>query len=64
MTIDTDRREHYVIGDGVTAIQGGRDLVIGWPPGTTVNCARDRPGPLAGPLHSSEESNRRRRSTV
>ena len=30
VTIDTDEREHYVIGDGVTAIKGGRDAVIGW----------------------------------
>ena len=30
VTIDTDEREHYVIGDGATAIKGGRDAVIGW----------------------------------
>ncbi len=30
VTIDTDEREHYVIGDGATAIRGGRDAVIGW----------------------------------
>lgn len=30
VTIGTDEREHYVIGDGATAIKGGRDAVIGW----------------------------------
>jgi maleylpyruvate isomerase len=30
VTIDTDEREHYVIGDGATSIKGGRDAVIGW----------------------------------
>ena len=30
VTVDTDEREHYVIGDGATAIKGGRDAVIGW----------------------------------
>ena len=30
VSIDTDEREHYVIGDGATAIKGGRDAVIGW----------------------------------
>ena len=50
VTIDTDEREHYVIGDGATAIEGGRDAVIGWlargrptASGTTASCPRDRP---------------------
>jgi len=30
VTVDTDEGEHYDIGDGVTAIKGGRDAVIGW----------------------------------
>ena len=30
VTIDTDEGEHYDIGDGATAIKGGRDAVIGW----------------------------------
>ena len=30
VTVDTDEGEHYVIGDGATAIKGGRDAVIGW----------------------------------
>ena len=30
VTVDTDEREHYVIGDGATTIKGGRDAVIGW----------------------------------
>jgi maleylpyruvate isomerase len=29
VTFDTDEGEHYVIGDGATAIKGGRDAVIG-----------------------------------
>lgn len=29
ITIDTDECEHYVIGDGATAVSGGRDGVIG-----------------------------------
>ena len=30
VTVDTDEGEHYVIGDGATAIKGGRDAVIRW----------------------------------
>ena len=30
VTVDTDEGEHYDIGDGATAIKGGRDAVIGW----------------------------------
>ena len=53
VTIDTDEREHYVIGDGVTAIKGGRDAVIGWLArglrptacATTATYPRDRHGP-------------------
>lgn len=30
ITIDTDEREHYVVGDGATAIRGSRAAVIGW----------------------------------
>ena len=30
VTVDTDEGEHYVIGDGATAIKGSRDAVIGW----------------------------------
>jgi maleylpyruvate isomerase len=30
VTIDTEEGEHYVVGDGATAIEGGRDAVLGW----------------------------------
>lgn len=30
LTIDTDEGEHHVIGDGATAVRGGRDAILGW----------------------------------
>jgi maleylpyruvate isomerase len=30
LTIETDERDSYVIGDGATTVKGGRDAVIGW----------------------------------
>ena len=64
VTIDTDEREHYVIGDGATAIKGGRDAVIGWlargrptASGTKATCPSDRPGPSANPLRAPRRGN-------
>lgn len=30
ITIETDERDSYVIGDGATTVKGGRDAIIGW----------------------------------
>jgi hypothetical protein len=51
VTIDTDEREHYVIGNGATAIKGGRDAVIGWLAwGSTDGLRYDGELPPPGPV--------------